>query len=350
MRILILSSNLNQIGGISRYNRFFFNALNELNGEVVLIELADARLSSKIKFSWNFLSKSYSFKPNYIVCTHINFSPLCYLWSFFNKTDYIITTYGIEVWDLKNPIFKRALKNAKAIIAISRFTRDKLIAQSSKLRDKIFLLPNSVDGDRFKPQKKEDALIEKFGFKGKKIILTVTRLLSSEAYKGCDKIIEALPQVIKFFPNLNYLIVGRGDDLPRLEKLVHAKKIENYVTFMRDVPDDDLVAYYNLCDLFAMPSKGEGFGFVFIEAMSCGKPVIGGCVDGSCDALLDGELGVMVNPDATEEISDALINVLGNKVSARLVNSSYLRETVLRNYGKDKFREKVSQLLHELSR
>jgi glycosyltransferase involved in cell wall biosynthesis len=99
-----------------------------------------------------------------------------------------------------------------------------------------------------------------------------------------------------------------------------------------------------------MPSKGEGFGFVFIEALACGKPVIAGNSDGSRDALLDGELGILVNPENTKEITESIIKVLKKETSNKLLDGQYLRKRVLKVYGFDKFKERAKNLLYELSR
>lgn len=82
------------------------------------------------------------------------------------------------------------------------------------------------------------------------------------------------------------------------------------MTFAGRVPAEELADHYRLCDVFAMPSTGEGFGIVFLEAMACGKPVIGGTRDAAVDALRHGELGVLVDPEDPVQLRDALIAVL----------------------------------------
>jgi glycosyltransferase involved in cell wall biosynthesis len=94
-----------------------------------------------------------------------------------------------------------------------------------------------------------------------------------------------------------------------------------------------------------MPSKGEGFGIVFLEALACGKPVIAGNKDGSRDALLDGELGILVDPDNIDEIAETIVKVLKKDVPEKLLDGKYLRKRVLEVYGFDKFKERVRDLL-----
>jgi glycosyltransferase involved in cell wall biosynthesis len=159
-----------------------------------------------------------------------------------------------------------------------------------------------------------------------------------------------LPEVLKAVPNAVYILGGAGDDLPRVKSMVKEKSLEEKVILTGFIPDEELVDYYNLCDVFVMPSKGEGFGIVFIEALACGKPVIAGNQDGSRDAVLDGECGILVNPDKLEEIAESIIKVFKKEVSGKILDGRYLRKRVLEAYGFDRFKEKVKNLLYVLSR
>ena len=131
-----------------------------------------------------------------------------------------------------------------------------------------------------------------------------------EQHKGYDRLIRTLPTIIQTIPNIHYLIVGQGDDRPRIEQLIQSLSLEKYVTLTGFIPDQELVDYYNLCDIFAMPSKDEGFGIVYLEALACGKPTLGGNQDGAIDALCHGERGVLGDHDNLDEMAQAIIIVL----------------------------------------
>jgi glycosyltransferase involved in cell wall biosynthesis len=105
------------------------------------------------------------------------------------------------------------------------------------------------------------------------------------------------------------------------------------------------VDHYRMCDVFAMPSKGEGFGIVFLEALACGRPVIAGNCDGSRDAVLDGELGFLVDPDSPEAVAAALMDVLDESVPGPRKNSDYLRQKTIEAFGKERFRERTGNVL-----
>jgi glycosyltransferase involved in cell wall biosynthesis len=141
------------------------------------------------------------------------------------------------------------------------------------------------------------------------------------------------------------LIVGTGDLVPELKAKAKELGIEGSVVFAGFVPASGLADHYRMCDVFAMPSKGEGFGIVFLEALACGRPVIAGNRDGSRDALLDGELGFLVDPDSPEAVAAALMDVLDESVPSPRKNSDYLRQKTIEAFGKERFRERTGSVL-----
>ena len=153
-------------------------------------------------------------------------------------------------------------------------------------------------------------LVERYGLQSNKVIMTVGRLASEERYKGFDQVIELMPQLIKRFPNLKYLIVGEGSDRGRLEAKVEALGLSDRVIFTGYISESEKVAHYNLADVYVMPSTGEGFGIVLLEAVACGVPVVGSRVDGSREALLDGRLGRLVDPTNKIELESAVTAAL----------------------------------------
>ena len=148
-----------------------------------------------------------------------------------------------------------------------------------------------------------------------------------------------------------YVLGGRGPDKPRVEKLIRDAGVSGNVTLAGHVADYELRSHYNLCDVFAMPSKGEGFGIVFLEALACAKPVLAGNKDGSVDAVLNGELGALVDPDSVSEIATALQNIINrSQQSGRVEANEELRARVIDAYGYDRFRAKLETVLAPLVR
>lgn len=341
-KILYILSGLDEMGGISKYNRDFLDVLIK---QGYLVKIVSKGNNGKLFFALRTLWQAIFFNPDLIICSHVNFSPLCYLASFLGKR-YIVLSYGIDVWSITSKIKRRALKKAALVTAISNFTKEKIIDQIPQIKDRIPLVPNAIDGLSFYPKPKSGYLINRHNLtKEDKIILTVTRLDKRERYKGYYEVVNALPHILTKIPQAKYLLVGGGNDLANIQKHIREKKLEDSVIFAGYVSDNELIDYYNLSDVFVMPSKGEGFGFVFLEALACGKPVIAGNKDGSRDALLDGQLGILVNPDNIAGIARAIIRVLKKEMPAKLLDRHYLRKRVLEVYGFDKFRQRVKELI-----
>jgi glycosyltransferase involved in cell wall biosynthesis len=173
-------------------------------------------------------------------------------------------------------------------------------------------------------------------------------LSQNEAYKGYNKVLEALPYIRQVIPNIHYILVGQGDDRPRLEQWIARHQLQDCVTLTGFIPDDELGDYYNLCDVFAMPSHGEGFGIVYLEAMACGKPTLAGNQDGAQDALGHGELGALVNPDDSGAIAHTLIQIL-QKPNPLMYQPEALRQAVIDRFGFDRFQETLSQQIQQFS-
>src|SRR5437588_1599173 len=175
------------------------------------------------------------------------------------------------------------------------------------------------------------------------------RVSSSERYKGYDQVLRAMTIIRKRFPQVRYILGGRGPDQLRIEALIKELDLVNNVSLAGYVPDHELRSHYNLCDVFAMPSKGEGFGIVFLEAMACGKPVVAGNKDGSLDAVLNGQIGALVDPDSVDDICLALVQILAREYPQKLLfNPEALRRKAIEVYGYNQFVSQFQRILQPL--
>jgi glycosyltransferase involved in cell wall biosynthesis len=171
-------------------------------------------------------------------------------------------------------------------------------------------------------------------------MLTLGRLASDERYKGVDEVIDAMPRLLRQSPDLRYLIVGDGSDRARLEAKARAHGLSDYVIFAGRIAEAEKVAHYNLADLYVMPSYGEGFGIALIEAAACGIPVVGSAIDGSREALLDGQLGHMVDPTKPDD----LVLAIGGAVSAR---RHRVRNQLVETFSIGRYRARVTEWLRQ---
>lgn len=243
------------------------------------------------------------------------------------RARYHITTklfvYGGDILSIYlSPIRRvfesRLLSNIDGFIAISNFTRDILMDKFYVPSQRIKILNPGTNFARF--QAKGSVSIDGWPTLRQKI-LTVGRLVD---YKGFDMVVKSVAQLVKAGLDVGYIVVGRGNDRPRLEKLAASLGIGHRVHFAGFVPDKDLPLYYNACHVFALVSRQtrsggnvEGFGIVFLEANACGKPVIGGRSGGMADAIADRETGLLVDPTSLEAICQALHCLLTDQALAQ---------------------------------
>jgi phosphatidylinositol alpha-1,6-mannosyltransferase len=269
-----------------------------------------------------------------------------------NNIPYIFYAHGMDIllpqkFMRKKTILKKIIKEAKAIVANSYFTKDELIklgATPEKVKV-IYPCPN-LDAEQPSELKLEQ-IKEKYNLNGKKVLLTIGRLVER---KGHDMVIKSLPSIIKVVPNLVYLIVGSGPYKEKLEKLVNQYSLRDYVIFTGAARQDDLAGLFQTADVFIMPARRlsngdvEGFGIVYLEANLFGTPVIGGRSGGVPEAIIDGKTGILVKPESLEEISQAAIKLLTNQPYAERLGMQGMQR-VIEEFDWKVQTEKIKELL-----
>lgn len=281
-------------------------------------------------------------RPQRIFCGHVKLAPLVNLLCQFFKVPYTVLTYGKEVWEPLSPLYRKALQEAESIWTIGRYTRERACISNNLNPQKFQLLPCAVDGTVFTPGPKPPALINRYNLAGAKVLMTVARLWSGDIYKGVDVTIRALPYIAQKIPNVKYLVIGRGNDRPRLQKLAADLKVAERVVFAGFVPKEELPEHYRVADAYIMPSQ-EGFGIVYLEAMACGIPVLAGDNDGSAEPLEDGRLGWRVPHRDVNAVAAACVEILQGE--DQRCDGAWLRQEVLKRFGTDSFTERLKQLV-----
>ncbi len=280
--------------------------------------------------------------PQRVFCGHINLAPLIQLLCNLKGIPYTVLTYGKEVWEPLSPNQKRALQKADEIWTISRYSRDRLCVANDINPQKVKFLYCAIDGEAFTPGVKSAELVKRYSLEDAQVLMTVARLWSGDIYKGVDVTIRALPKIIEEFPQVKYLVIGRGDDQPRLAKLAEDLGIAERVIFAGFVATEELVEHYRVADAYIMPSQ-EGFGIVYLEAMDSGIPVLSGDSDGSADPLQDGLLGWQVPHRNPEAVAQACLEILRGE--DRRCNGKWLREQSLAKFNYTAFKQRLQQLL-----
>ncbi|MEA5628319.1 glycosyltransferase family 4 protein [Nostoc sp. UHCC 0251] len=307
------------------------------------------RLLQTIFFATKIIILAILQRPSIVISTHVNYATACYFLKLLTGIPYWVVAHGLEVWDIENIVTKLALQNANKIISVSNYTRQRLLGYKNLDSEKIVILPNTFDASKFKINPKPSYLLERYKLTDEQpVILTVTRMGRMAKYKGYDQILRALLKVQLHVPNVHFILVGKGDDIPRIKALVTSLNLQDCVTIAGFIPDEELCDYYNLCDVFALPSQGEGFGIVYLEALACGKPVLAGNQDGSTDPLAEGKLGCLVDPNNVEEIADNLIQILQGDCSNPVVyQPEYLQQKTIEAFDFRQFRRSLAKLVSD---
>jgi glycosyltransferase involved in cell wall biosynthesis len=352
-------------GGIGKFSRELAFALHRLGHDLLLAGKLDypvdgergglwgaagyPRVARNAAFAAGVLARCARHRPDRVISSHLNFGPVARIASTTFGVPYTLVAHGIDVGQHLSSAKKAALRSAGQVIAVSSWTRKRLLQVGGISAERIVLLPNTVNGNEFNVGAPPASLRARYGLgDNEKVILTVARLGPSETlagYKGCDRTLEALPAVRAECGSVRYIIVGTGPDRFRLEEIATKLGISSAVTFAGFVPDDELADHYRLADAYVMPSTGEGFGIVFLEAMACGTPVLAGNADGSVDALDAGRLGKLVNPTSVPEITAGLIALLKREGPDWWFDRSALHHAVIDRFGRDAFRNTLAKIL-----
>jgi phosphatidylinositol alpha-1,6-mannosyltransferase len=327
LRILALVTDaFGAMGGIAEYNRQLLTTMAAADGveEVVVLPRGGApcpaRPYSKLKvlaphanridFAAAALKAAVLERTfGLIFCGHIYMSPLGRLLSLATGAPLWIQVHGIDAWQPLSALHRRAIETATLVTSSSRYTRSRLLEWTDLDPIRVKVLPCTVD-PRFTPGPKPGYLIERHGLMGRRVLLSVSRLDATERYKGQDRVIEVMPQILDHAPDAVYLIIGEGDDRPRLEALAAKVGVADNILFLGHISNEELPDYMRLSDVYVMPSTGEGFGIVFLEAMASGARVVGGNRDGSLDPLKDGAAGSAIDPENPQAITSAVCAAL----------------------------------------
>jgi len=267
--------------------------------------------TNKLKFLLSVL-KTITW-PDIIIISHINLSVIGLLIKLANpKCKIWLIAHGIEVWRPLSPVKKLFLKKCDKVLCVSDFTRQEIIRWHDVNVNICDVLNNTVDPFMKLPvnfNKPQHLLNKHQLLSSHPIIFTLTRLASTEQYKGHEQVIKVIGKLKSRFPSIKYILAGQSDPLEKIRilKLIEDNKVEKQVILTGFLDELELPDYFLLADLFVLPSKKEGFGIVFIEALACGLPVICGDSDGSIDAIRDGELGTAIKADNLDELEDAII-------------------------------------------
>lgn len=258
----------------------------------------------------------------------------------------VVMAHGVEVWKTLASSRRRALLAADLVVAPSRDTAQKLVEVQGVAPGKVRQLRWPLNPGFLHMAAAPAELRLPAEFPHGRVILTVGRWATSEQYKGADELIRAIAQLRASVPGLHLAAVGAGDDLPRLRKIAYDLGMADRVHFLENLSREQIAACYASAEIFALPSIGEGFGLVFLEAMAFSKPVVAAAAGGATDVVEEGINGLLVPPRETGQLAQALGRLLNDKVLCAELGRRGA-EMVRQKYHFDVFRAELERLLGE---
>lgn len=337
------------VGGIENYNKTFLKALSQLkNIKVTSVSIHDDNDKNNIikgvEFH-NFKGKkltaikfliSHLREIDTLFLAHVNLVPVAFIAKILKPNLKIyLSIYGIDVWK-KLPFYYRFILKNATIFSISAYTTEMIIRYNPFIKkENIIYLPPGTDIN-IKVSFDNPYQSNQYN------ILTVSRLERDDCYKGIDSMIKTLPLLVEKIPNIKYTVIGKGNDFERLIGLVEQLGVNEYVEFKGFV--DQIEPYYEYCDSFVLPSKGEGFGIVYLEAMKYKKPTIAANTGGVTDVVLDNKTGFLCEYDNQQILAEKVLTLYENKDLAKELGMNGYQHLV-ENFSEEKFNTRLSSSL-----
>lgn len=339
-----------QGGGIAAVSRMTRRALAEAWPTSRLVTLYDVPvgpgptrpgLSAQLRFGVNVLRRQVSSAEGWILFNHLALAQAQAFVPRSFRRPYVVFLHGIEAWQPLPPSGRRALDGAALLIANSHHTAARVRAANPG-PGAIHVCQLALD-----PQTIGIAADHERGSRrgrGEPLVLMVGRLVAAERYKGHDQVIEAWPVVRARVPDARLCIVGGGDDRERLRAKAAALGLADAVEFTGYVSDDQRAALYERAWVFALPSQGEGFGLVYLEAMARQLPCIASRQDAGQEVVQDGVTGYLVDQADIGGLGERLIALLTDEQARRAMGRAG-RARVCAHHTYQQFRDRLLSIV-----
>jgi phosphatidylinositol alpha-1,6-mannosyltransferase len=264
-------------------------------------------LSDKVAFAtglnWHMLLQ----RPPWMLFSHMGLTRAMRFVPPHLRRPYAVFLHGTEVWQTLRAADRSLLRGAALRLANSDYTARRATEANPDIGP-VVPCPLAVAAVASAPSNLR--LPPPLADPAAQVVLIVGALRWDERYKGHDQLIEAWPAVVAAVPRAHLLIVGDGNDQPRIRSLVEQSGVHQSISLLGFVADDLLAACYAHAALFAMPSRGEGFGLVYLEAMARRLPCIGSRQDAAGEVIQDGVTGVLVDQQDVAAIAAAIVSLL----------------------------------------
>ncbi len=240
------------------------------------------------------------------------------------KLPVVIGCRGSDINQLTKPCIQRkiiswTLGNCSRVLSVSEALKTEMTRKLGVPAERITVIPNGIEEDKFYPQE-QGKVRETLGLnKRDRITVCVARL---ETVKGVDILVRAFAQVR--CEGRLLVIIGDGEEMPRLKTLVEELGLSNHVLLPGSKPHDEIPLWVNAADLMVLPSLTEGWPNVLMEAFSCGKPVVASRVGGVPEIVNNPSLGIMTRPGDADDLAREINNALERQWDADIIRARVL--------------------------
>ena len=333
-------------GGIAELSRQVFKTLLEMHHsrsirlEVQVLEDAGPRPGDELFEEthlpavrwyggnrWRFALRQLMSKPDIQLFDHVGIARLSGLIPAFLRRQYILLIHGVEIWKTTRADYLRTARNATFLIANSEYTAQKARDRCAGLPEIRVCWPGK---DAMTPMARDADPAHV----GPHAMLIVGRLSSEQRHKGHDQLLEAMPLILRQVPDVQLVIAGEGNDRERLEAKARESGIADSVVFTGWVDEARLSGLYSQCAVFVMPSDGDGFGLVFLEAMMHRMPCVGLRTGSAAEIFEDEKSGILVDRNDRRGMADRLSTLLLDKARRRRMGDAARARYLGRFQGK----------------
>ena len=337
-------------GGVAAVSRLLWRVFQDrwaedarlvtlLNDQAALQTL-DSSTATRVRFGAHIATLQVSQQVDWMLYTHLSVARVQTFVPPPMRRPYAVFIHGIEAWRPLPPTTTDVLQGAALRVANSAFTATRVAAMHPGIGP-IVPCPLALSPEQLARVTATDMNAADIGAHA---VLVVARMSSGERYKGHDELLEAWPAVLKTVPDARLVFVGDGDDVVRLREKASALGIGGSVMFPGFVSDADLIGFYRSAAAFAMPSRGEGFGLVYLEAMLHGVPCVAAVDDAAGEVVADGRTGFLIRQDDREALTDRLIRLLTDEPLRRQMGAAGARH-VEERFSYERFARHMLSLL-----
>ena len=359
--LLVASAAWGLEGGIERFNRRLIRCLSDLvsasrlSRVMVLVHFENEDQagrypkevsytpgsSSVLRTLLSFARLTLTRRPDVILYGVVSFAPLLPLAAMLSpRSRRILLVHGIEVWGRPSSFKRWAVSRfASEIVSVSRFTMRRMCESYGITEERFRILPNAVDVDV--PGVAGEASGQKL--EGEHRLLSVSRLGEPDRYKNVDKVLRALLVIRKSYPDTHYYVVGAGALVSEYQGLARELGVAGHVHFLGTIDDSTKDALYAASDIFVLPSTGEGFGIVYLEAWRYGIPVICSDQDAASEVVRDGVDGFCVPPEP-DRIAASVMTLFADPPLRRSMGASG-QQRLHERYSHERIHKRIEEIL-----